>query len=75
MRNRMSRVLAGPAVLGASVLAAAGANAALPTDAATAITAMGTNATDTLAAYWPVYIIVVGGFVLIKFFKRGASKL
>jgi len=50
------------------------ANAALPTEATAAFTALSGNVTDILAAVWPIVTLAVGGFVLIKLFKKGASK-
>lgn len=50
------------------------AHAALPTEATAAFTALNTNATDILAAVWPIVAVVTGGFALIKLFKKGASK-
>lgn len=57
-------------VLGSSAMAA---NAALPTEATAAFTALSGNVTDILAAVWPIVATVVGGFVLIKLFKKGAG--
>lgn len=50
-------------------------NAALDAAITTAIDGIETNITDILAAYWPVYLLATGGFVLVKLFKRGASKV
>lgn len=63
------------AVVGASVLGAVGsAHAALPAEATAAFTAIQGNVTDILAAIWPIVIASVGGFVLIKLFRKGANK-
>lgn len=51
------------------------AQAALPSEAAAAFTTLSGNVTDIFAAVWPVVATVVGGFVLIKLFKRGANKI
>lgn len=50
------------------------ANAALPTEAAAAFTAISGNVTDILAVIWPIVTLMTGGFVLIKLFKKGANK-
>ena len=50
------------------------AHAALPTEATAAFTLLGTNLTDILAAIWPIVAASVGGFTLIKLFKKGAGK-
>lgn len=50
------------------------AMAALPTEASAAFTAISGNVTDILAAIWPVVALSVGGFILIKLFKKGASR-
>lgn len=50
-------------------------NAALDAAITTAIDGIETNITDILAAYWPIYLLATGGFVLVKLFKRGASKV
>ncbi len=63
-------------VLGAAALAllATGAQAALPTEATAAFTELSTNVTDIFKAVWPIVGLTVGGFALIKLFKKGASK-
>jgi hypothetical protein len=62
-------------VLGLSlVLVAAGAQAALPTEAAAAFTTISGNVTDILAVVWPIVITMTSGFILIKLFKKGANK-
>lgn len=50
------------------------AMAALPTEATAAFTTISGNITDVLAAVWPLVALGVGGFTLIKLFKKGASK-
>jgi len=50
------------------------AMAALPTEAAAAFTQISGNVTDILAVIWPIVGLSVGGFALIKLFKKGASK-
>jgi len=51
------------------------AHAALPTEATAAFTTLSGNVTDILAAVWPIVAAVVGGFTLIKLFKKGAAKV
>lgn len=65
---KAAAVGSGLALLGAQ------AHAVLPAEATTAMTTLGTNTTDMLAAIWPVVALSVGGFALIKLFKKGASK-
>jgi len=50
------------------------AHAALPAEATAAFTTISTGVTDVIAAVWPILAAVVGGFSLMKLFKRGASK-
>ena len=50
------------------------AHAALPTEATAAFTTISTGVTDVLAATWPILAAVVGGFALMKLFKKGASR-
>ena len=50
------------------------AHAALPTEATAAFTGLSTNVNDILTAIWPIVAAVVGGFALIKLFKKGASR-
>ncbi len=66
-----NRSLAGVAL----AVLSTGAMAALPTEAAGAFTTLSGNVTDILAAIWPIVAAVVGGFTLIKLFKKGASKV
>lgn len=64
-------------IAGALVLAAASvssAQAALPTEVTAAFSAISTDATDLLATGWPVLIVVFGGMILMKLFKKVASK-
>ena len=67
--KQMQLVLAG-----LLALVAGSAMAALPTEATAAFTQLSTYVTDILAAVWPIVAAVVGGFALIKLFKRGANK-
>lgn len=50
------------------------AMAALPAEATAAMAQLSANTTDMLAAVWPIVALSVGGFALIKLFKKGASK-
>lgn len=59
-------------LMAASSLAA---HAALPTEAAAAFTTVTGNVTDIFAAVWPIVATVVGGFVLIKLFKKGTGAI
>lgn len=63
------------ALLLASVMLAGAAQAALPTEATAAFTTVSTSVTDVFAAVWPIIAAVVGGFVLIKLFKKGAGAI
>lgn len=70
--NKMQKQLAAVGgLLGGSI---ASAHAALPTEAAAAFTALSGNVTDILAVVWPIVALSVGGFALIKLFKKGASR-
>lgn len=62
-------------VVGGLTVAAGNAQAALPAEATSAFTALSGNVTDIFAAVWPIVAAVVGGFVLIGLFKKGASKV
>jgi len=66
----MKKILVGVLAAAASI----SAHAALPTEAAAAFTQISGNVTDMLAVIWPIVGLSVGGFALIKLFKKGASK-
>lgn len=55
-------------------LGAVAAHAALPTEAAAAFTTLSGNVTDILTEIWKIVPVAVGGFVLVKLFKKGANK-
>lgn len=55
-------------------LVAAPVFAAIPTEATAALTALKDDITSMIGLVWPVVIVGVVGFALIKLFKRGASK-
>lgn len=76
-KNRQAFILKGKqmGLAGAALLAFVNnAMAALPTEATAAFTTITGNVTDVLAAIWPIVALAVGGFTLIKLFKKGASK-
>lgn len=54
---------------------ASGAHAALPAWATSMITDASDNVTAVLTAIGPVIAVSVGGFLVIKLIKRGASKI
>jgi len=70
MQNRIVQVVGGVAMVVVSGLA----SAALPTEATAAFTTLSGNLTDILAAIWPIAAAAVGGFVLLKLFKKGANR-
>lgn len=55
-------------------MVAAFAHAALPTEATAAFTSLSDNLTAIFAAVWPIVATAVGGWALIKLFKKGAGK-
>ena len=64
------------AALVASMIALTGtASAAIPTEATTAITGIQTDGEAMIAAGWPVVAALVGGFILIKLFKKVMGKV
>jgi len=62
-------------VAGLLMAGSVAAHAALPTEANAAFTAVSGNVTDIFAAVWPIVATVVGGFVLIKLFKKGTGAI
>lgn len=50
------------------------AHAALPSEAMSAFTVLQGHVTDIITAIWPIVAAVVGGFALIKLFKKGANR-
>lgn len=72
LMNAVKRYTAPILVAGLTVVAGS-AHAALPTEATAAFTGLSGNVTDIFAAVWPIVAMVVGGFVLIKLFKKGAN--
>ncbi|ALR95601.1 major coat protein [Vibrio alginolyticus] len=59
---------------GALLMAASGAHAALPEQAAQAFADLSTFVTDMLASTWTIAVPLTVGFIGIKLFKKGASK-
>ena len=53
---------------------AAFAHAALPTEATAAFGSLSDNLTAIFALVWPILATAVGGWALIKLFKKGAGK-
>ncbi len=51
------------------------AHAALPEAATTAMTTLKTDAEALLTAAWPVVVAITVGFILIRLFKRVASRV
>jgi hypothetical protein len=72
MREMLKKVGAGLALTFGLVGVAA---AELPAAATTAITSIQTDGLAVIDAMWPVIAAIVVGFVIIKLFKRGASKV
>jgi len=72
LQARVLGAVSSVALLG---LSAAGANAALPTAASDAITAVQTDGAAMITAGWPVAVAIVGGLVLIKLFKKVIGKV
>lgn len=68
--NRIQQVFIGALL---SMLAAF-AHAALPSEATAAFTSLSDNLTAIFAAVWPIVATAVGGWALIKLFKKGAGK-
>jgi hypothetical protein len=76
MNEQIKRGLKAASVVGAGALALAGqAQAALPASVTTAMTSIQTDGLALIDLAWPVVAALVGGFVLIKLFKRAASKV
>lgn len=50
------------------------AHAALPAEASAAFTSLSGNVTDILTEIWKIVPVAVGGFVLVRLFKKGANK-
>lgn len=50
------------------------ASAALPTEVGTMLTALTADFTALQALLWPVLAVVLGGWILFKWAKKGVSK-
>lgn len=68
-----SKLLAGSAVVASAVSGVV--SAAIPVAASTAITDLQTDALGMIDLFWPVIGAITVGFILIKLFKRGGSKV
>ncbi|WOB89081.1 hypothetical protein P3L44_10180 [Providencia sp. PROV175] len=60
--------------LSPSVFAADG-DSAIPQAAKDAITGIGSTATEMLNLLWPVIALVATGWIAVKLFKKGTSKV
>lgn len=68
--NRINQVIFGMLLM----MVAAFARAALPTEATAAFTSLSDNLTAIFSLVWPILATAVGGWTLMKLFKKGASK-
>lgn len=74
--NKFLKIAAPAAAAVAGSLALVGeAFAALPASVSSAMTSIQTDGMALIDLAWPVVAALVGGFVLIKLFKRAASKV
>lgn len=64
-----------PAVAAFGMLLVANAQAALPEEIATGLGVVQTDGLALVDLLWPVVIAITTAFILIKLFKRGASKV
>lgn len=72
----MKKLNTARAVVGSSLLAGSiAAHAALPTAVTGAFTSLQSDGEALIDLAWPVVVALVGGFILIKLFKRAAGKL
>lgn len=71
VRNAGKKVGAGLALI---VFGMGSALAELPTEVTAAFTAVKTDGASMIALGWPVVTAVVGGLLLIKLFKKVASR-
>lgn len=74
-KNCANKVNSG--LLGLAVVLTTGvssvANAAVPTEASTAITGLATDGAALIAEFWPVATAIVVSLVLFKLFKKGTG--
>lgn len=68
----MNKLRALLAVAGVSL--AGFVHAAVPTEAATAVTDLITDAGTFIGSLWPLLVAVVVGFIFMKIFKKGVSR-
>lgn len=61
------------AIVALSFGAVSTAQAAIPTEASDAVTALVTDAGAFVLSFWPVVIAVTMAFALMRLFKRGTS--
>lgn len=73
MRTIMKKV--GGALVAATAVVAGSANAALPTAISTELTALQTDGLALADLVWPVLIALFGAVLIMKLFKRFASKI
>ena len=74
--NKFLKFAAPVAAAAAASLSLVGeAFAALPPSVGSAMTSIQTDGMALIDLAWPVVAALVGGFVLIKLFKRAASKV
>jgi hypothetical protein len=73
MQMNFAKSLSGAIALSLAVVTSA--NAALPTEATDAITAIGTDGLALQAAVWVPLGLVTVGFIVMKLFKRGSNKI
>lgn len=69
-----NKVVVALTALTAAMVVSVPVHAALPAEATAAFTTLGTDATSLLAAGWPIIVIVVGGLVVMKLFRKVISK-
>jgi hypothetical protein len=62
------------AVVAAGMFVVGSAHAALPTEVATALTSVETDAVSLIGLLYPVMIAVAGGFVIFGLVKKGIKK-
>lgn len=75
MHSVKNRVVALSTVTAGMGLMTMQAQAALPTAVGDAFTLLETDAESLINLAWPVIAAVVVAFILVKLFKRGASKV
>jgi len=71
----MRKILAILTAAMAALFGVGTASAALSTEVATGLTALQTDALALIDLVWPVVVAITIGFVVLKLFKRGVSKV